>query len=321
MRTDVHQHLWTEPLVEALARRTASPRLRRSGDHWQLDLPAEESCLLPGVPEPPERRAELLRRDGLDRALVALSPALGAESLGAGEAVELLDAFASGLSDAGHGLAPWAAVSLVDPDPAAVDAALEAGAIGLCLPAGALASPTHVLRVGPLLERLEAAGAPLFVHPGPDPWAAPARGSVIPDWWAPMADYVSDMHRAYFAWIAAGVASFPGLRTVFALLAGGAPLHLHRLRARGVRRLADTAQHSTRLFYETSASGPELIRATAAVVGTDQLVHGSDRPVVEPGPVLDELAEALLVANPARLLGHPSTQAHTERFVNLRSRS
>ena len=288
MRVDVHQHLWTEPLVEALARRRAAPLVRRRDGRWRLELPAEEACELPNVPEDLARRATLLARDGIDRAYVALSPALGVDALPAEEADELLHAFAVGLADAGPGLGAWATVSLAQPGqaPAALDAAIGRGAAGLCVPAGALKTPRHVLRLGPLLERLEEADRPLFVHPGPDPWVRAGKGPIEPAWWAPMTGYVTEMHDAWHAWIATGLASFPSLRVVFALLAGGAPLHLHRLAARGAPGLARRAQHSPQLFYETSASGPELIEAVARTVGRGQLVHGSDRPVVEPAPVL-----------------------------------
>ena len=305
MRVDVHQHLWTEPLLEALARRRSAPFVRRRDGRWRLELPAEEACELPGVPEDLHRRHGLLERDGIDRAYVALSPALGVEALPADEADELLTAFAAGLAEAGPGLHPWAAVSLADPNtaPAALDQALQRQAAGLCVPAGALRTPRHVLTLGPTLERLEESGRPLFVHPGPDPWAAAKRHPITPEWWAPMTGYVTEMHEAWHAWIAAGLASFPSLKVVFALLAGGAPLHLHRLAARGAPGLAQRAQHSPQLFYETSASGPELIEAVGKVVGRGQIVHGSDRPVVEPGPIPARLADRLLVKNPARLLG------------------
>ncbi|MEA2270144.1 MAG: 6-methylsalicylate decarboxylase, partial [Solirubrobacteraceae bacterium] len=62
-------------------------------------------------------------------------------------------------------------------------------------------------------------------------------------------------------------------------------------------------------FYDTSSYGPRAIEAVGGVVGIDQLVYGSDRPVLDAptDPALGPAGEhALRVANPARLLaGEP----------------
>jgi hypothetical protein len=54
------------------------------------------------------------------------------------------------------------------------------------------------------------------------------------------------------------------------------------------------------LFSDTSSYGPVALASMRAAVGARQLVYGSDRPVVEPSPPVDD---DLVVANPARLLG------------------
>src|SRR4051812_35474711 len=87
MRLDVHQHLWTEPLVAALARRRMPPRVRRQRDGWWLDLAGEAPSRLELTAEDVGRRAALVHLDGLDRALVALSAPLGIEALDLEEAV------------------------------------------------------------------------------------------------------------------------------------------------------------------------------------------------------------------------------------------
>jgi hypothetical protein len=65
--------------------------------------------------------------------------------------------------------------------------------------------------------------------------------------------------------------------------------------------------HDRRLFYDTSSYGVRAIDAMIRVVGIDQLVHGSDRPMVAPlhgaGAVGGAAWRALTSANPARLLG------------------
>jgi hypothetical protein len=87
------------------------------------------------------------------------------------------------------------------------------------------------------------------------------------------------------------------------MLAGGGPLHLERLAARGgpADRVVDRD-----LFYDTSSYGARMIDAMVRVVGIDQLVHGSDRPVAAPfpapGPLGTAAWRAMSVVNPARLL-------------------
>jgi predicted TIM-barrel fold metal-dependent hydrolase len=118
-----------------------------------------------------------------------------------------------------------------------------------------------------------------------------------------MTSYVAGMNAAWHAYAAWGRLSHPGLRVVFAMLAGGAPLHFERNAARGGPA---EAVFDERLFYDTSSYGARALDAAVRIVGIDQLVYGSDRPVVHPpGPdLLGEAAgEAMANANVRRLLG------------------
>lgn len=305
MRIDVHQHLWSEPLVAALARRRTAPCVRRDGQAWRLTLPAEPPCLIDVAGDEPGHRANLLAIDGVDGALVALSTALGAEGLDPDEAHDLIAAYETGVAELPGQFGAWAATSLRDIDPARVDEAHAYGAAGLCLPSAALRTRYGLDRVGPLLERLERLGAPLFVHPGPDPWGAPVHPiERRPGWWPAMTDYVASMNEAWHLFVAHGRRAHPRLRVVFAMLAGGAPLHLERLAARGgpVENVIDDG-----LYYDTSSYGARMIDAMVRVVGIDQLVHGSDRPVAAPfpppGPLGEAAWHAMCETNPGRLLG------------------
>ena len=308
---DVHQHLLPEPLIAELARRQRPPALVRRPTEWTFRVAGEPDSVLSLAATDVELRGEELRSDGLDRALVSLSAALGIETLPGEEAATLLDAYHLGLDALPGHFGGWGAVQLETPDPADVDALIAAGRVGLSLPATALADPDALERVGPLLARLELHHAPLFVHPGPVARdGRPEVGASAPIWWPALTDYVSQMQAAWFAFLHSGRRQHPRLRVLFAMLAGGAPLQLERYAARGG---GDAPAPDPLVFYDTSSYGPRMLEAMVGAVGAAQLVYGSDRPVVDARmPQLDDpLARALLSRNPQRLL-----TPHTEGDLN-----
>jgi predicted TIM-barrel fold metal-dependent hydrolase len=304
LQTDVHQHLWPEPLLAELARRREAPRLRRRREGWVVEVPGEPEAAVEPSDHAPDRRVELLRADGVDRAYVALSSPLGIEALPPDAARPLLDAWHEGAAALPAELGAWAAPSVTEPDPAHLAELLDRGFVGACLPAEALASAAGFDRCGGLLELLDARGAPLFVHPGPGPetLGAPAIGAeaaALPSWWPAVTRYVAAMNAAWHAFARFGRPSHPRLRVCFAMLAGLAPLHRERLLARGGGPAADPD-----VFLDTSSYGPRAVDAMIRELGVDALVFGSDRPVTPPQELaLGEAVElALRVRNPTRLL-------------------
>jgi 6-methylsalicylate decarboxylase len=295
--TDVHQHLWPEPLLGLLAARSEAPRLRRRGASWELELAGEAAAAFDVRAHDPATRAATAASDEIERVLVAPSSPLGIESLPATEAQPLLDAFHTGVLELGGPFAPWGSLALAAAEPAAVDALLGLGAAGLCLPAATLAAPERLDAIGPVLERLAHHRAPLFVHPGP----APAGDSRLPAWWPPMTSYVSEMQAAWLAWAEWGRPAHRTLKVVWAMLAGCAPLQAERLAARGGPA---AAVHDNLAWFDVSSYGPQAVDAMLRVVGVDRLVLGSDRPVADP-PALASLGpavrHAVSKANPARL--------------------
>jgi hypothetical protein len=306
MKIDVHQHLWTEPLVEALANRRELPFVRRENGLTVLYLAGERPYVIDLASEDPIRRGALVERDGLDRALVCLSSPLGIEWLPRREALPLIDAYHEGALALDEPFGVWGAIALDRADPDDVDRILARGCVGLSLPAGALADLDALAGLRPVLARLEASGAPLLVHTGPPEGAhAPLAAAITslgdPLWWPALTDYVAGMQQAWLAFRVAGRSCHPQLRVVFSMLAGLAPLHAERLGARGGPQpsLPDPL-----VFYETSSYGSAAVGMLAEIVGPEQLLYGSDRPVVEPGelgmpagldwePVLDCTRRAL----------------------------
>jgi hypothetical protein len=305
-RYDLHQHLWPEPFLAALERRTDAPALRRERDGTTtLVLAGEPAAPFSAAPHDGDRRREDLRADGIDRALVCLSSPLGIEALPRAEAQPLLDAWHDGVFALGEPFGVWGAVALDDARAADVEALLDRGAAGISLPAGAFVTPRAVAGVLPLLRALEARDRPLLVHPGAVPAGTPA-----PPWWPASVGYVAELHAAWHGFAAWARPELEALRVVFVALAGAAPLHLERVAGRGGPALA---AFDPLTFYDTSSYGPRAIEAVGGVVGLDQLVHGSDRPVLD-APLRHGLGaagdHALTTTNPARLLTGAPASAH-----------
>ena len=105
--------------------------------------------------------------DGIGRAVVSLSCPIGVESPPRAETqnrswrptrAESRSCLACFLA--------WGAIALDGAGPGGRRPPARRGFVGLSLPAGALSSPRALERLGPVLDRLDRRGAPLFVHPG-----------------------------------------------------------------------------------------------------------------------------------------------------------
>jgi len=293
---DIHQHLWPEEVLVALSRRTQPPRATWANGCWTVELATEPAFEVHPRDHDPDRRAAALDEAGIDRALVALSSAIGIESLPADEAVAILEEWRAATSQLPDELGAWATVPLLaEPGEqiAFAEAALDVGAAGVVLPAGALAAPLRAERMDPLLAALQDRMVPLFVHPGPPPEAPGA-----PAWWGPATSYVAELAAAWHVFAAWVRPAHPRLHVVFAALAGLAPLHAERTAGRG----GPEAAYDELAFYDTSSYGPRARRAMTAAVGSAQLVHGSDHPVLPLAPPAEE-NRATAADNAARLLG------------------
>jgi hypothetical protein len=318
-RVDLHQHLWTEPLADALRSRRELPFVRDEHGLTVLFLAGEQPYVIERSAETVARRAALVHADGLHRALVCLSSPLGIEALPRAQALPLIHAYHEGALALGEPFGVWGAIALDEPDADDVDRALDRGCVGISLPAGALAGVDRLSRLGAVLRRLERADAPLLVHPGPGApdararLAAPAGCSLSdPLWWSALTRYVSDMQAAWLAFVSAGRAEHARLRVIFTMLAGLAPLQGERLASRG-GPAAHAADPLT--FYEISSYGPQAVRRVAEIVGLDQLLYGSDRPVVDPAEhgFLDGLDWDAVGAATRRALGAPRPQLPAAR--------
>ena len=286
---DVHQHLWPEPLLAALSRRRTPPRLH--GD--VLELGCQGSFEVDLAAHDLQARLRDLDRDEIDVAIVSLPPTLEIELLAADEAEPLLDAYHDGILDVARQsegrIRAFAAGRALD------------GFAGVTVAAGTLADLDGL---SPLLTELTRRRGVLFVHPGP---SVSPHGA--PDWWGPVVGYTAQMQAAYAAWLSGGVQRWPELSVVFAILAGGGPIQLERLRSRGVDPGLTLRPN---LYFETASYGPHAIELCLETFGVGQLLYGSDAPVIESQPTLQAVrgfgravADALCCGNPALLFAQP----------------
>jgi len=307
-RIDVHQHVWTQPLIDALEERSELPLIRRENGLTVLFLAGERPYVIDTSRESADHRRALLKLDGLDRALVCLSSPLGIEALPREQAVKLLSAYHDGALALGERFGVWGAIALERPDPADVENLIERGCVGISIPAGAMAGVGALSEMREVLCAIEELGVALLVHPGPGrpvggqagAFNATALGE--PLWWPALTRYVAEMQAAWLAFASTGRQAHPRLRIVFAMLAGLAPLHAERLGARGgpAVRLADPLT-----FYDSSSYGQAALATLAPLVGEGQILFGSDRPVVvaPDGWLADGPDWNLLAQNTRRALG------------------
>jgi len=283
---DLHQHLWPESFVAALRARRAVPWL--DGDTLVLD---EGRFAYEASEHDLGQRLAALDIAGIDVAVVSLQPSLGHESLAPDDRRALEDAWVTGMRE----LVEAADGRLVPLGPGR----LVEGFPGTALSAELL---DDLDAVAPLLDELSRTRGFLFVHPGP---ARPRAGT--PRWWAGIVDYAAVMQAAWFAWLDQGRERWPELRLVFAMLAGGAPFHLERLALRS--RLDVRSMLDPNVFLDVSTHGRRAIELCIETFGVEQLVYGSDAPVVDPAPTLravrgfgDSVAHLILHVNPEKLL-------------------
>lgn len=286
MNVDLHQHLWPEAFVDALRGRRDAPCLRDDTlvlEEGRFSYDPAENDL--------DRRLAALDRDGVDVAVVSLQASLGLTLLAADERRALEDAWIDGareLADASGGRLAALAPNRV-----------AGGFAGTSIAAEML---DDLDAAAPLLDEVSRSGGFLFVHPGPV-----RRIPGTPRWWSWIVEYSAGMQAAWFSWLDGGRARWPELRLVFAMLAGGAPFHLERLALRSpldVRSMLDP-----NVYLEVSTHGRRAIELCIETFGIEQLVYGSDTPVVDPATTLqavrgfgDSVAQIILADNPEKLL-------------------
>src|SRR5436305_7802616 len=101
MLVDTHQHVWTAPLLASLSERKRLPFVRHADGLTILHCVGERPYVIDVEAEQPRAREDLVRADGLDIAVVALSSPIGIEALPREDAQELIEAHLSGVAALG----------------------------------------------------------------------------------------------------------------------------------------------------------------------------------------------------------------------------
>jgi hypothetical protein len=295
---DLHQHAWTEPLLDALSLRRSLPFVRRGPDGLTvLHCAGERPYVIDPDPLATSEGARRTRLAGARRALIAISSPTGIEALDPEAAGELIAAHLDGVLALGPEFGAWGPLMLADPHAAQVDSLLARGCAGISVSAGAIATREAFATMAPALEAAQERDAVLFIHPGPGRGDRPSEPSLTePLWWPALTTYVKQMQAAWLTFATYGRRELPDLRVVFAMLAGGAPLLSERLLTRGG---PEVDRRDPRSFYDTSSYGPRMVETMARWVGPSQLVYGSDRPVID---VIPTGREVELMANAAELV-------------------
>ncbi|MDT9592080.1 amidohydrolase family protein [Nocardioides zeae] len=296
---DVHQHLWSDTLVDRLRARSQPPYLRG----WTLHLDGERPFEVDPTAHDVAARVAADEADGVGSAVVGISSPLGVEDLRSTSAGPLLAAYHADVEALPGHFRAWASVA-ADPDLDQLRHRLGTSRyVGLQVPATHLTTPAAWERAGALLDVVAAQGSVLFVHPGPEPARPGARD--LPAWWAPTVGYTAQLQAAWWAWHAAGVrGDHPRLRVLFAAGAGLAPLLRERQALRDPEGLLARGVVDPHVYLDTSGHGPRALESLVRVVGIDALALGSDRPYAAPlDHLLDPAAtHAVRVTNPHRLL-------------------
>jgi predicted TIM-barrel fold metal-dependent hydrolase len=282
---DVHQHLLPPAFVEALRKRKSPPRIVGS----ELEI-AEGGFAFDPADHDLESRIAALDRQGTDVGVLSLQHTLGHDALGPSERAEVVAAWEEGIAE-------------VVADARGRFVALAAGPtkqgfVGSCVGSDVLENPEAL---GAAVESVRRHGGFVLVHPsgGPVP-------SNMPGWWGALAVYTAQMQAAYLAWLARGQELWPDVSIVFSILAGGGPFQLERLGSRGIDVRSVLYRN---VFFDTATYGRRALELCVETFGVEQIVYGSDLPVVDPEPTLravkgfgESVEKLIRCDNPNRLL-------------------
>ena len=253
-RYDVHQHLWPEAVRRgARAAHRAAVRAARRPTGWTLASPASPTPRSTPPPHDPARAPRRLAAPGSTARCCACRARSASRRCPPPRRGRCSTPGTTACSRSARRSASGARSPSTTPTRADVDALLDRGAIGLSLPAAALATAAGARRVRPLLER--ARGARRAAARAPRPGARRRQPPARRPWWPALTSATSPSSTP------------PGM----AFAAGGRPAH-PRAAGRASRR-SPAARRCT-----SSASPPAAARRSRALDPLHVLRHVLLRP-------------------------------------------
>jgi aminocarboxymuconate-semialdehyde decarboxylase len=209
-------------------------------------------------------------------------------------------------------VAALGAVPLQDPQLAAteLEAVLDAGLVGVEVPASVGGSYLGDPRFEPFWEAAAAAGALVFIHPTTRGFADPAFAEHY--LWNTVGNPLETTICAAQMTMAGVMERHPELRALLAHGGGALPAlrgrlrHSHTFQPDAMARLGEPPEESIRRFYFDSVThDAELLRALVGFAGAEHVLLGSDYPfdMADPDPAATVRRSGLDAADEAAVLG------------------
>jgi predicted TIM-barrel fold metal-dependent hydrolase len=302
---DIHTHLYPSVYLDALRARTEAPKLVPSpdGDLFVI-FPDEPGRVMDEEYSDVGRKLAFMDRAGIDQSVVSLgNPWLDPISGSTGLARDLNAQFAALRDDTGARLVGLGVL----PSDSVADAVEIAGEIGATGSLYGVVTGTRICgmrlddeALDPLWTVLESSGLPLLVHPHYGLGMEDLLGydHALPVGLAFPFETTAAVARMIFGGV---YERFPDLKVVASHGGGTLPFLAGRLDAAWQsdpavqKRLPVVpSERLSKLFLDALTYHPRAMRATAELVGADQMAFGTDHPfsVSDPAANLKGVAEA-----------------------------
>lgn len=288
MILDFHNHYFPPDYLEAI--REGGSRFRVTTDdegNPVLHSPGDYNVLVPGHRDL-DFRERVLDEAGVDvQVLTFTCPGTSIEE--PDRAVDLCriinDAFARDVRARPSRFTSLGTLPMNAPEAAAAEASRvvdELGLPGVMLLSNASGVPLHDDRFWPVYERLDRAGAMIYIHP-----TYPVGVEVMERYMLmPMVGFLADTTLAAAGLVYSGtVERFPNIRWVLAHLGGAVPYLAERF-DRGFEAYPECRERCTvrpseqlrAFYYDTVNFDPACLRLAIDFAGADHVIAGSDYP-------------------------------------------
>ena len=294
MVIDFHTYVQSQSFLERLRKRSDYPRIERvDGQEFILSGPGTARPVRPEQNDI-DARLEAMTESGIDTQVLRLQQVSGVDAFDPAEGVEIAQAANEELGALARRLpgrfVPFATVTMRDPDAAVLElerAVTQLGHRGVGLSASCDGSMLDSARFEEVFATAARLQVPVFVLPN---HPSSIDTAIEPfDWLSGALGFQVDLTVVALRLLCAGTLTrHPNLKIVLANLGGVFPFTVQRLdhfwerMNVGKRPMPERPSEALKRYVVTTGSGSALaIRLTAAVIGADRMVFGSDYPSCE----------------------------------------